>query len=128
MDTATTILRPRDTAIGVIGAPYSADLIKELVAAMEVPFDPSQIEWRVMKTTKNQQPRRGQVVPYADQRAYTDRLNVLFFPAARRGGSGRIGSAGAEEQDITPKATLADAFSVAIQRSGFSFLQPSSSK
>ena len=24
---------------------------------------------------------RGQVVPYADQRAYTDRLNALFTPA-----------------------------------------------
>jgi hypothetical protein len=29
----------------------------------------------------NQQPARGQVVPYADQRAYTDRLNSLFTPA-----------------------------------------------
>ena len=53
----------------------------EGVAALEVPFDPSQIEWRVMNTTKNQQPARGQVVPYADQRAYTDRLNALFTPA-----------------------------------------------
>jgi hypothetical protein len=54
--------------------------IKELIAALEVPFDPSQIEWRVMNTTKNR-PARGQVVPYADQRAYTDRLNALFTPA-----------------------------------------------
>jgi len=64
------------------GAPrFSAEQIKELVAALEVPFDPSQIEWRVMNTTKGQQPARGQVVPYADQRAYTDRLNALFTPA-----------------------------------------------
>lgn len=55
--------------------------VKELVAALEVPFDPSQIEWRVTNTTKNQQPARGQVVPYADQRVYTDRLNALFTPA-----------------------------------------------
>jgi len=34
-----------------------------------------------MNTTKNGQPKRGQVVPYADQRAYTDRLNALFTPA-----------------------------------------------
>lgn len=60
---------------------FSAGQIKELVAALEVPFDPSQIEWRVMNTTKGQQPARGQVVPYADQRAYTDRLNALFTPA-----------------------------------------------
>ena len=60
---------------------FSAEQIKELVSALEVPFDPSQIEWRVMNTTKGQQPARGQVVPYADQRAYTDRLNALFTPA-----------------------------------------------
>jgi hypothetical protein len=58
-----------------------AEQIKEMVAALEVPFEPEQIEWRVMNTTKNQQPVRGQVVPYADQRAYTDRLNALFTPS-----------------------------------------------
>jgi hypothetical protein len=63
------------------GSRFSAGQIKELVAALEVPFDPSQIEWRVMNTTKGQQLARGQVVPYADQRAYTDRLNALFTPA-----------------------------------------------
>jgi hypothetical protein len=63
------------------GPQYSPEKVKELVAALEVPFDPSQIEWRVMNTTKNQQPMRGQVVPYADQRAYTDRLNTLLTPA-----------------------------------------------
>lgn len=61
--------------------PVPAERVKELVAALEVPFDASQIEWRVMNTTKNRQPMRGQVVPYADQRAYTDRLNALFTPA-----------------------------------------------
>jgi hypothetical protein len=61
--------------------PIAAERIKELVTALEVPFDPSLIEWRVMNTTKNKQPMRGQVVPYADQRAYTDRLNALFTPA-----------------------------------------------
>lgn len=58
-----------------------AERVNELVAALEVPFDASQIEWRVMNTTKGGQPPRGQVVPYADQRAYTDRLNTLFTPA-----------------------------------------------
>jgi hypothetical protein len=66
-------------AAGVLQVP--AERVKELVAALEVPFDPWQVEWRVMNTTKNQQPMRGQVVPYADQRAYTDRLNALFTPA-----------------------------------------------
>src|SRR5712671_1351767 len=70
---------PAMLAPGVLQVP--AERIKELVAALEVPFDSSQIEWRVMNTTKGQQPARGQVVPYADQRAYTDRLNTLFTPA-----------------------------------------------
>jgi len=70
---------PAMLAPGVLQVPE--ERVKEMVAALEVPFDPSQIEWRVMNTTKGQQPPRGQVVPYADQRAYTDRLNALFTPA-----------------------------------------------
>ena len=70
-------------AVSVIPAvpQLSAERVKELVAALEVPFHPSLIEWTVTNTTKNQQPARGQVIPYADQRAYTDRLNALFTPA-----------------------------------------------
>ena len=60
---------------------FSPDRVKELVAALAVPFDASESEWRVMNTRKNGQPMRGQVAPYADQRAYTDRLNTLFTPA-----------------------------------------------
>lgn len=64
-----------------VPAPASAlQKVKELVAALEVPFDPSVVEWRVTNTTK-EPPYRGQVIPYADQRAYTDRLNALFTPA-----------------------------------------------
>jgi len=58
----------------------TAAKIKELLANLEVPFHPSVIEWRVTNTSKGGPPR-GQVMPYADQRAYTDRLNVLFTPA-----------------------------------------------
>jgi hypothetical protein len=54
--------------------------INELIASLEVPFHPSVIEWRVMNTSKGGSPR-GQVIPYADQRAYTDRLNALVTPA-----------------------------------------------
>jgi len=70
---------PAMLAAGVLQVP--AERVKELVAALEVPFDQSQIAWRVTNSTKGQQPARGQVVPYADQRAYTDRLNALFTPA-----------------------------------------------
>jgi hypothetical protein len=57
-----------------------APKIRELIASLEVPFHPSVIEWRVTNTSKGGSPR-GQVMPYADQRAYTDRLNALFTPA-----------------------------------------------
>jgi hypothetical protein len=46
-----------------------------------VPFEPTLIEWRVINTSKGSGSNRGQVIPYADQRAYTDRLNALFSPA-----------------------------------------------
>src|SRR5215469_5407916 len=49
-------------------------------AALEIPFDPGVIDWRVTNTGKNGK-LRGHVIPYADQRAYTDRLNALFTPA-----------------------------------------------
>jgi hypothetical protein len=58
----------------------TAARIKELIASLEVPFHPSLIEWRVTNTSKTGSPR-GQIMPYADQRAYTDRLNALFTPA-----------------------------------------------
>ena len=60
---------------------YTAEQITEFVAILEVPFDPAVIEWRVTNTTKGSGHSRGQVIPYADQRAYTDRLNALFSPA-----------------------------------------------
>jgi hypothetical protein len=58
----------------------AAARVKELIANLEVPFYASVIEWRVTNTSKGGSPR-GQVMPYADQRAYTDRLNALFTPA-----------------------------------------------
>ena len=52
--------------------------IKEILAELEVPFPPEQVHWRVMNTSNDK--KRGQVVPYADPRAFTDRLNALFSP------------------------------------------------
>ena len=49
---------------------------------MAEPFDPGEIKWRVTATsnqqTRNGTVKRGQLVAYADQRAYTDRLNDVF--------------------------------------------------
>jgi hypothetical protein len=62
------------------GAQFSTDQMKELIAELEVPFDPAVIEWRVTNTTKSGK-LRGQVIPYAGPRADTNRLNSLFTPA-----------------------------------------------
>ena len=51
---------------------------EELLVELEVPFSADQILWRVTNTANNR--TRGQVVPYADPRAYTDRLNALVSP------------------------------------------------
>ena len=64
------------------GEQFSLERLKEIKMALEVPFDPSEIKWRVTATSTQQTKRgpqkRGQVVAYADQRAYTDRLNAIF--------------------------------------------------
>ena len=52
--------------------------VKEILRELEVPFSPDQVQWRVTVTANDR--KRGQIVPYADPRAYTDRLNVLFSP------------------------------------------------
>src|SRR6266851_1238996 len=61
-------------------APTSASTpdIKSVIAELEVPFPPDQVQWRVTNTAKDK--KRGQIVPYADPRAYADRLNALFTP------------------------------------------------
>ena len=67
----------------------NAAKIKELIANLEVPFHPSVIEWRVTNTSKGGSPR-GQVMPYADQRAYTDLLNTLVTRRAGHAGTQSI--------------------------------------
>ncbi len=56
---------------------FTPEQVEELLARLSEPFDPDVVEWRVTNTSG----QRGQVVAYADQRAYTDRLNELFTPA-----------------------------------------------
>ena len=58
------------------GKEYTDEDVRRLVASLEEPFDPAEIKWRVTNTTKDR--RRGQVIAYTDQRAYTDRLNAIF--------------------------------------------------
>jgi hypothetical protein len=55
---------------------YTDEQLRQCVVALEEPFDAREIKWRVTNTTSDR--RRGQVIAYADPRAYTDRLNALF--------------------------------------------------
>jgi hypothetical protein len=64
-------------AKGTSTSPSGLD-VDELLRELEVPFSPDHVQWRVTNTTNDK--KRGQVVPYADPRAYTDRLNTLFSP------------------------------------------------
>jgi hypothetical protein len=64
---------------------FTRERQKELRVALEMPFDPSVIKWRVTNTARVSSQKgfvtRGQVLAYADPRAYTDRLNELFGPS-----------------------------------------------
>jgi len=64
---------------------FTPERLRELVAALEEPFDVAEIKWRVTNTSQvgsRSGPRfRGQMLAYADPRAYTDRLNDLFTPS-----------------------------------------------
>src|SRR5262249_43203038 len=68
-----------------LGPVFTTERMKQLVAALEEPFDPTEIKWRVTNTTQigsRNGPRfRGQMLAYADPRAYMDRLNELLMPA-----------------------------------------------
>jgi hypothetical protein len=61
------------------GSPGRLNKIRELLSE---PFDSGEIKWRVTATstqqTKHGPQKRGQLIAYADQRAYTDRLNEVF--------------------------------------------------
>jgi hypothetical protein len=72
--TSATLIPDAVQAVG--GREYTDEEVRRLVAALEEPFDAQEIKWRVTNTTKYRS--RGQVIAYADPRAYTDRLNAIF--------------------------------------------------
>jgi hypothetical protein len=57
---------------------FSAEQQNKVIAQLEVPFDEREIKWRVWEKRNNG--RWGGLLPYADPRAYIDRLNQLFSP------------------------------------------------
>ena len=58
---------------------FSAEEQRKLLAELEVPFDPAMVKWKVVRRARSG--RRGAVLPFADPRAYTDRLNQVLTPA-----------------------------------------------
>ena len=58
---------------------FSAEEQRKLLAELEVPFDPAMVKWKVVRRAHSG--RRGAVLPFADPRAYTDRLNQVLTPA-----------------------------------------------
>jgi hypothetical protein len=60
----------------------SPERMQKIQELLNEPFDSGEIKWRVTATSTNQTKqgpqKRGQLVAYADQRAYTDRLNHVF--------------------------------------------------
>jgi hypothetical protein len=58
---------------------FSAEEQRELLAQLEVPFDPVMVEWKVVRRARSG--RRGAVLPFVDPRAYTDRLNQALTTA-----------------------------------------------
>src|SRR6202044_4043569 len=53
--------------------------LDEALQALAIPFDLVVIQWRV--TEYSDDGTRGLMLPYADPRAYSDRLNDVFTPA-----------------------------------------------
>ena len=64
------------------GVQMATERLQKIREMLTEPFDPGEIKWRVTATstqqTKHGPQKRGQLVAYADQRAYTDRLNEVF--------------------------------------------------
>ena len=58
---------------------FSAEEQRELLAQLEVPFDPAMVEWKVVRRARSG--LRGAVLPFVDPRAYTDRLNQALTTA-----------------------------------------------
>ncbi len=69
-------------ANGNHSAQVSPEHLSKIRERLSEPFDPSEIKWRVTATSTQQSKhgpqKRGQLIAYADQRAYTDRLNEVF--------------------------------------------------
>jgi hypothetical protein len=70
---------PLDGSRGHGIQPLTKEELDGVLRALEIPFDVNLVQWRV--TEWSDDGTRGLMLPYADPRAYSDRLNRLFTPA-----------------------------------------------
>ena len=68
-----------DTPYGRGTRPRAKEELDAILRALEIPFDAFLVHWRVTEWSEGG--TRGLMMPYADPRAYSDRLNNLFTPA-----------------------------------------------
>jgi Rad52/22 family double-strand break repair protein len=59
--------------------PQTKDGLHDILQGLMIPFDLVQVRWRV--TEWSEDGKLGLMLPYADPRAYSDRLNDMFTPA-----------------------------------------------
>ncbi|HET9306728.1 MAG TPA: Rad52/Rad22 family DNA repair protein [Candidatus Sulfotelmatobacter sp.] len=75
----TSPLLPRGSSRTHPAQPPTKEELNEVLRALAVPFDATVVQWRVTEWSDDS--TRGLMLPYADPRAYSDRLNDLFTPA-----------------------------------------------
>jgi hypothetical protein len=68
-----------DSPYGRGSQPLTKEELEGVLRALEIPFDANLVQWRVTEWSDDD--KRGLMMPYADPRAYSDRLNSLFTPA-----------------------------------------------
>lgn len=80
--TAPPVATAPNPSSAVAPCSFTPERVVEIRTQLLEPFDPAEIKWRVTATSTQQSKhgpvKRGQLVAYADQRAYTDRLNDIF--------------------------------------------------
>ena len=58
---------------------FTAEERAVLLGRLQVPFAATDVQWRIGATCRDK--KKGRIVPYADKRAYFDRLNQVLTPA-----------------------------------------------
>jgi len=95
---------PLEPLLVPTGSQAGKDELERVLRELAVPFDPNVVEWRVMEISDDG--ALGQMIPYADPRAYSDRLNTLFTPAGWSRRYGVQASATVQRSKKAPAAKI----------------------